>query len=85
MCSTPRNAPGWARSTLTGCGIQGGACYGASDENGNTVKDGKIEAGELFATIFNALGIDHQKNYHLGSRPIPLTNPGTEPIQEVLA
>ena len=29
--------------------------------------------GQLFATIFNALGIDHQKNYHLGSRPIPTT------------
>ncbi len=40
---------------------------------------------ELFATIFQALGIDHQKNYHVGARPVPLTDPGTKPVREVLA
>ena len=47
--------------------------------------EGEIGAEALFATIFNALGIDHQKEYHLGARPIPLTNPGTKPVAEVLA
>lgn len=74
----------WSIS-LTGCGIRGGSVFGATDEDGRTVKEGKVGAAEVFATIFQALGIDHQKDYHLGSRPIPLTDPGTKPIREVLA
>ena len=40
---------------------------------------------ELFATIYQALGIDHQKQYMVGTRPVPLTETGTEPIREVLS
>ncbi|MBC7856594.1 MAG: DUF1501 domain-containing protein, partial [Pirellulaceae bacterium] len=58
---------------------------GKSDDAGNTVIEGKVGAAQLFATIFQALGIDHQKNYHVGARPLPLTDPGTQPIREVLA
>lgn len=77
-------ASAWSVS-LTGCGIKGGTVHGKSDENGNTVVEGKIGAAELFATIFRALGIDHRKDYHIGARPIPLTDPGTEAVKEVLA
>jgi uncharacterized protein (DUF1501 family) len=77
-------ASAWSVS-LTGCGIKGGTVHGKSDDNGNTVVEGKIGAAQLFATIFRALGIDHRKDYHVGARPIPLTDPGTEPIKEVLA
>jgi uncharacterized protein (DUF1501 family) len=77
-------ASAWSVS-LAGCGIRGGTCYGESDEDGHEVKEGKVGAAEVFATIFKALGIDHQKEYHLGSRPLPLTDIGTEPIREVLA
>jgi uncharacterized protein (DUF1501 family) len=71
--------------TLSGCGIKGGTVYGKSDEDGKTVAEGMVGAAELFATIFQALGINHQKDYHLGARPIPLTDPGTKPMREVLA
>lgn len=77
-------ASAWSVS-LTGCGIRGGTVYGASDENGNTVKDGKVGAAEVFATIFQAVGLDHQQEYLVGSRPVPLTDIGTKPIKEVLA
>jgi len=77
-------ASAWSVS-LTGCGIRGGTVYGASDEDGQTVKDGKVGAGEVFATIFQALGLDHQKHYEVGIRPVPLTDIGTKPIKEVLA
>ena len=59
--------------------------YGKTDATGNRVVDGEIGAAELFATIYQALGIRHDKNYHVGSRPVPLTNPGTKPVKEVLA
>jgi hypothetical protein len=77
-------ASAWS-ATLSGCGIQGGAVFGKTDEKGQAVVDGEVGAPELFATIFRALGINHQKNYRVGSRPVPLTEPGTEPIRAVLA
>ena len=77
-------ASAWS-TTLSGCGIRGGSVYGRSDDLGNRVVDGEIGAARLFATIYRALGINPHKNYYLGARPIPLTDPGTEPIREVLA
>jgi hypothetical protein len=77
-------ASAWSTS-LSGCGIKGGTVYGKTDDDGNKVVEGEIGAEALFATIFNALGINHQKNYYVGARPIPLTNPGTKPVPEVLA
>ena len=77
-------ASAWSVS-LTGCGIQGGSVYGKSDEDGQTVADGEIGAAQLFATIFQALGIDHEKEYYVGVRPVPLTEPGTQPLKEVVA
>jgi len=77
-------ASAWSTS-LSGCGIKGGAVYGKSDPTGNRVADGEVGAGELFATIYRALGISPTKNYHVGARPVPLTNPGTKAIEDVLA
>jgi uncharacterized protein (DUF1501 family) len=77
-------ASAWS-ATLSGCGIQGGSVYGKTDATGNRVTDGEIGAAQLFATIYRALGISHEKNYYVGSRPVPLTDPGTKPIKAVLA
>lgn len=77
-------ASAWS-ATLSGCGVRGGTVYGESDADGHKVKDGEIGAAELFATIFQAVGIDHHKDYHVGARPLPLTDPGTKPVREVLA
>ncbi len=77
-------ASAWS-ATLSGCGVHGGSVYGKSDDDGQRVVDGEIGAAELFATIFQAVGIDHQKQYYVGSRPIPMTDPGTQPVNEVLA
>ena len=76
-------ASAWSTS-LTGCGIKGGSVYGKTDDDGNTVADGEIKSGHLFATIFKALGIDWEKEYFLGSRPIPITDFHCRPVDEVL-
>jgi hypothetical protein len=77
-------ASAWS-SSLTGAGVLGGACYGKTDATGNKVAEGEVGAAQLFATIYRAVGINPQKNYYVGSRPIPLVDPGTEEIAEVLA
>ena len=77
-------ATAWSAS-LHGSGIKGGAVFGKTDVKGERVVEDEIGAGEFFATILEAAGIDHRKEYHLGSRPIPLVNPGIKPITKVLA
>lgn len=77
-------ASAWS-CTLSGCGIRGGSLYGATDQDGQTVVDGEMNAGDLYATIFEALGIDHQKEYMVGSRPIPIADFDSQPCYEVLA
>jgi len=71
--------------TMTGAGVKGGACFGKSDPTGNKVAEGEVNAARIFATIYKSLGINPHKNYYVGSRPIPLVDPGTEEISEVLA
>jgi uncharacterized protein (DUF1501 family) len=77
-------ASAWS-STITGCGIKRGSVYGKTDANGNKVVAEEVDAGSLFATIYSALGLDPNKNYYVGSRPIPLVNPGVLPISAVLS
>lgn len=77
-------ASAWS-ATLTGHGVLGGSVYGKTDDDGKTVVDGEVGAAPLFATIYQALGIDPQKDYQVGARPVPLTDPGTKPISAVLA
>jgi hypothetical protein len=77
-------ASAWSMS-LSGCGVKGGAVYGKTDPTGNRVVEGEVGAAEVFATMYKALGINPHKNYYVGSRPVPLTEPGTKPIKAVLA
>ncbi len=77
-------ASAWS-CTLSGCGIRGGTVYGKTDDDGNTVVEGETTAGDLFATIFAALGIDPKQEFTLGSRPIPIVDFGSEPIQSIIA
>jgi uncharacterized protein (DUF1501 family) len=76
-------ASAWS-CTVSGAGIQRGAVYGKTDPKGNTVTAEEVDAGSLFATVYSALGLDPNKNYYVGSRPIPLVNPGVEPIRSLV-
>ena len=77
-------ASAWS-CTISGAGIKRGSVYGKTDDKGNKVVAEEVDAGSLFATVYSALGLDPNKNYYVGSRPIPLVNPGVEPIKAVLA
>lgn len=77
-------AAAWSVAMFGG-GIKGGTVHGQTDENGQTVVEGAVGAGEIFATLLAAVGVDPDKEYHVGARPIPLVNPGIKPIASVLA
>jgi uncharacterized protein (DUF1501 family) len=77
-------ASAWS-CTISGTGIKRGSVYGKSDPKGNTVVAEEVDAGSLFATVYSALGLDPHKNYYVGSRPIPLVNPGVEAIKALVS
>ena len=60
---------------LGGGGIQGGRVVGASDEQGAQVAERRVTMGDLFATIYKAMGIDWTKEYvNPGGRPLYIAN-----------
>lgn len=70
---------------LAGAGVQPGAVYGSTDDDGKQVKDGKANAQDLAATIYQAAGIDPRKEYHSGLRPVPLAKEDAKPITAILS
>jgi len=76
-------ASAWSM-TMTGGKAKGGAVWGKSDPKGNTVVDQEVNPANLFATIYKALGLNPHKSYSVGARPVPLVDPGAEPILQVI-
>jgi hypothetical protein len=70
---------------LAGGGVKGGQVYGSTDADGKEVKDNPVSEGDLFATIYAALGINHRAKHYHGVRPIWLTPEGSKPVKELLA
>lgn len=74
---------------LGGGGIRGGVAVGASDERGATVADRMVSIGEVFATVYKAMGIDWTVEYmHPVGRPLKIANGLQDvtgvPIQELI-
>jgi len=69
---------------LAGGGIKGGQAYGVSDADGKTVKDKPVSEGDLFATIYATLGINHRSRHYVGTRPIWVTPEGSKPIRDLI-
>lgn len=70
---------------LGGCGVQPGAIIGKTNEKGTAVADREVDAGHLFHTYLQALGIDSTRDHEIGGRSIPIGDPTTQHIKELLA
>jgi uncharacterized protein (DUF1501 family) len=75
---------------LSGGGIKTGQAVGASDDRGYNVTERVVTMGDLYATIYKALGIDWTKEYMSPiGRPIKIANSlddrTGEPVKELLA
>jgi hypothetical protein len=69
---------------LAGGGVKGGQVYGSTDADGKEVKDDPVSEGDLFATIYSALGINPRLRHYHGVRPVWLTPEGSKPIKTLL-
>ncbi|MBW3625595.1 MAG: DUF1501 domain-containing protein [Armatimonadetes bacterium] len=68
---------------FAGAGVQGGQVIGTTDERGEYVLDRQVKPPEVAATIYDALGVNYQKELVTPQgRPVPIL-PDTEPIKEL--
>ena len=76
----------WTRSwcaCLAGGGIGGGRLIGRTDKLGMAVENRPVSVGDLFATVYHALGVNLEKEYlTAGGRPMKLLPDGL-PVQEL--
>jgi hypothetical protein len=71
---------------LAGGGVKGGISFGATDEFGYKVVEGKQEIHDLHATLLHLLGVDHtRQTFRFGGRDMRLTDVHGEVLREVLA
>lgn len=69
---------------LAGGGIKGGQVYGSTDQDGKEVKDNPVSEGDLFATIYTALGVNPRAKHFVGTRPVWATPEGSKAVKELL-
>lgn len=70
---------------MAGGGIRGGQVIGASDDKATGPANEAITPDDVAATFYQAMGIDHLKEYHTATgRPIMIVRDGT-PIQQAFA
>jgi len=77
-------ADAWS-CALAGCGVRAGAIYGQTNVEGTEVTEGQANAGDLAATILQAVGIDPRKEYFAGPRPVPLAKEDAVPLKAILS
>lgn len=71
---------------MAGGGVRGGTAYGATDEYGYRVVDGKMTVHDLHANMLHLLGIEHTKlTYRYGGRDVRLTDVHGEIVPELMA
>jgi uncharacterized protein (DUF1501 family) len=78
----------WARCwsiALGGGAIKGGLAFGATDANGTSVAKDPVGVGDVFATVYKALGIDPTTQIRDAiGRPFSIAGDGGKPIQALL-
>jgi uncharacterized protein (DUF1501 family) len=61
-----------------------GAVHGKTDANGTAIVDGQVDHASLFHTYLQAVGIDSTENFMVDGREMPLADPASAPIKELL-
>ena len=77
----------WSKSwsvCLGGAGIQRGADFGKTSKNGTEVTDKEVDHGRLFHTYLRAVGLDSTDHFEISGRPMPLADPASSAIEELL-
>jgi len=78
----------WSKSwsvLMGGARVVPGAVIGKTNANGTEVTDAKVDHANLFHTYLQAVGVDTSKSFDVDGRPIPIADPASRGIKELLA
>jgi uncharacterized protein (DUF1501 family) len=75
---------GWSLA-MAGAGLRAGTVVGKTEPRGGWVDGAKHDVGDLFFTMFDALGLDGTAKYSEQGQQLPVIDPKCEAIQEALA
>jgi uncharacterized protein (DUF1501 family) len=76
---------GSAWSVLLGGGlIQPGAVIGKTNDQGTAVTDRQVDHANLFHTYLQAVGVDSTGSFDVGGRSLPIADPASAGIKELL-
>jgi hypothetical protein len=70
---------------LGGARIQPGAVIGKTNDNGTAVSDRQVDHAHLFHTYLQAVGLDSAATFDISGRPVPMADPASGAIKELLA
>lgn len=78
----------WSRAwsiAMAGCRMPRGGVYGKTNDNGTEVIDGEVDHANLFHTYLEAVGVDSSSTFNIEGREVPLADPASHPIDDLLA
>lgn len=77
----------WGKSwsiCLGGGAIARGAAHGKTNAEGTEVIDGQVDHASLFHTYMQAVGVDSSDSFDIDGRQLPIADPASEPVHEIL-
>jgi uncharacterized protein (DUF1501 family) len=77
----------WSKAwsvVLGGGRIPRGFVYGKTDANGTAVVDGQLDHANLFHTYLQAVGVDSMASFQIDGRAMPVADPASGPVKELL-
>lgn len=69
---------------LAGCRIPRGHAYGKTNDNGTEVIEGQVDHGSLFHTYLQAAGVDSTGTFDIDGRDMPIADPSTSAVTQLL-
>ncbi|MGH7127363.1 MAG: DUF1501 domain-containing protein, partial [Planctomycetaceae bacterium] len=77
----------WSRAwsvCLAGGRIPRGFAHGKTNAGGTAVEEGQVDHGNLFHTYLAAMGLDSSGTFNIDGRAVPMADPASHAIKELL-
>jgi hypothetical protein len=78
----------WSRAwsvVLAGGKVVRGAAYGKTNAKGTEVVDGQVDHANLFHTYLQAVGVDTTDSFDVEGREMPVADPASKMIKQILS
>jgi hypothetical protein len=70
---------------MAGSKVHRGMAYGKTNAKGTEVVDGQVDHANLFHTYLQAVGVDSTDSFDVEGRDVPIADPASKMIEQILA